>query len=491
LSARSDEEKTTASVSGNKNLQDRQEQAGQAEASARARETADKPRMSLASRITSSYNRMLILCLSLGLFIMLAAAAFLDYYGLISDARPTLDEIKGIRRLEDMAAAVDREREISLVLLDEDYNILASNFPEVRYVSYFPVYFQTIGDRTWMSISSRVDLPGAQRVYLQVFFDVTNQLTKLMFLGIAGVLIFAVSLAVTGLRGQLVTRKTFGVIDEMISKASSISSQNLNLRLNVSDATDELLEFALTFNRMMDRIEKAYEKQNQFVSDASHELRTPISVIQGYARMLERWGKDDREILDEAISAIKKESANMQDLVEKLLFIARNDQGMLLLVKEHFDLSGMMEELVKETRMLNTGHEIKSSISPGVTIYGDAARIKQALRIFADNALKFTSRDGTVTFRLDREDGYAVAVVEDTGIGIPEKDLPLIFDRFYRVDAARERHTGGHGLGLSIARIIILRHGGRIRVASREGEGTRFFIYLPVGDGIGSQPREE
>src|SRR5690606_24270455 len=135
---------------------------------------------------------------------------------------------------------------------------------------------------------------------------VTTHLRKLMFLGIAGILIFTVSITVIGFRGHLVTRKTFGVIDEMISKASSISSQNLNLRLNVSDATDELLEFALTFNRMMDRIEKAYEKQNQFVSDASHELRTPISVIQGYAGMLERWGKDDREILDEAISAIKK-----------------------------------------------------------------------------------------------------------------------------------------------------------------------------------------
>ena len=164
---------------------------------------------------------------------------------------------------------------------------------------------------------------------------------------------------------------------------------------------------------------------------------------------------------------------------------------MLILVKEHFDLSGMMGELVKETGMLNTGHEIKSFISPGINIYGDAARIKQALRIFADNALKFTPSDGTVTFRLVQEDGYAVAVVEDTGIGIPEKDLPLIFDRFYRVDAARERQTGGHGLGLSIARIIILRHGGRIRIASREGGGTRFFIYLPIGDDLGVQSPEE
>ncbi|HOQ75790.1 MAG TPA: ATP-binding protein [Thermoclostridium sp.] len=497
MSTRNSEETRAASGNEQTNRPDQREQPGQP---GQTRPTSpptpggaigDKPRMSLASRITSSYNRMLILCMSIGLFIMLAATAWFDYSGLVREAKPTLDQIKGMRRLEDMAAAVNAAEDLSLVLLDEEYVILASNFPQIRTVSYSPVYFLRMEDGTYMARSGRVDLPGGHRVYLQVFFHVSWQLKKLLFLCGAGVLIFGASLAVIGLRGRLVTRKTFGVIDEMISKASSISSQNLNLRLNVSDATDELLKFALTFNRMMDRIEKAYEKQNQFVSDASHELRTPISVIQGYAGMLERWGKEDREILDEAISAIKKESVNMQDLVEKLLFIARNDQGSLLLVKEHFNLSDMMEELVKETRMLNTGHEIKSNVPPGIKIYGDAARIKQALRIFADNALKFTPSDGTVTFRLDQDDGYAVAVVEDTGVGIPEKDLPRIFDRFYRVDAARERNTGGHGLGLSIARIIILRHGGRIRIASREGEGTRFFIYLPIGDGVESQPQED
>lgn len=450
--------------------------------------TVERPRTSLASKISSSYNKLFILCMSVGLFLMLAFTAVFDYAGMAREAEPWLDRIRNAGRLDEMIDVVNSAQTQSFMLLDEDRNLLASNFDREQTVSFFPISFYKVDKRTYMSLSNKVDLPTGQRVYILALFDVTFNLNRLLLLGALGLLVFAVSLAVIYFWGNATTRKTFGVIDEMISKADSISSQNLNLRLTVSDASDELLEFALTFNKMMDRIEKAYEKQNQFVSDASHELRTPISVIQGYARMLERWGKDDKEILQESIAAINKEAVNMQDLVEKLLFIARNDRDTLLLVKERFDLSDMMEEMVKETRMLHTGHTIQSFIAPGLSIYGDHARIKQALRIFVDNALKYTPAGGTVTFRLEAEGGYAIAMVEDTGIGIPEKDLARIFDRFYRVDAARERHTGGHGLGLSIARIIILRHGGRIKIASREGEGTRFSIYLPMND---QQPAEE
>jgi signal transduction histidine kinase len=231
---------------------------------------------------------------------------------------------------------------------------------------------------------------------------------------------------------------------------------------------------------MMDRIEKAYDKQKQFVSDASHELRTPISVIQGYARMLDRWGKDDKEILHESIEAINKESKNMQDLVDKLLFIARNDKDTMVLIKDKFNFSELMEEMVRDTKMLETKHNIESHVEPDIIINGDRDRIKQALRIFVDNAIKYTEPGGNITLKLEKEEGYAVAAVIDNGRGIPEKDLPNIFDRFYQVDAARERDKGGHGLGLSIARIIVLRHGGRIKVASKMGAGTRFRVFLPM-----------
>ncbi|MGI6086094.1 MAG: sensor histidine kinase, partial [Acetivibrionales bacterium] len=222
------------------------------------------------------------------------------------------------------------------------------------------------------------------------------------------------------------------------------------------------------------------EKQKQFVSDASHELRTPIAVIQGYARMLDRWGKEDKEILHESIEAINKESKNMQDLVDKLLFIARNDKNTMVLIKNKFNMSELMEELVRDTRMLETKHNIESQIEPDIIVNGDRDRIKQALRIFVDNAIKYTEPGGNITLNLERDGSCAAAAVIDNGRGIPEKDLPNIFDRFYRVDAARERDKGGHGLGLHIAKIIVLRHGGRIKVASKLGAGARFRVFIPM-----------
>lgn len=438
----------------------------------------EKPRFSLASKISSAYYRMFIMWLAIILIFIVLLVGSLRVIFIVSTMRPLVNDITSDKQLYSMTAAVKEHTE-KLVLVNEDLEVLAAAFPKNSVKNRALFHFETIDKHVYLALANNIDATGGQRVTLLYYHDISNSLFELIVLGASGLILFVIAISFVLIKGNLVTKRAFGVIDELIGKANNISSQNLNLRLNVSDSTDELIEFAITFNKMMDRIEKAYEKQNQFVSDASHELRTPISVIQGYARMLERWGMDDREILKESIDAINKESRSMQDLVDKLLFIARNDKDTLLLVKETFDMSELMNELSRETKMLEMGHEIRSYIEPGLSIYGDRNRIKQALRIFIDNALKYTDKEGVITLRLDIEDGQAIAVIKDTGMGIPEKDLPNIFDRFYRVDTARERNKGGHGLGLSIARIIVLRHGGRIKVASKMGEGTRFSVCLP------------
>ncbi len=343
-----------------------------------------------------------------------------------------------------------------------------------------PFRFVLQDNRLWLAILHGTQMQDGTSVTLRYAADVTVPAGQMVLLFGGGFLLFLISFGIINLQGRFITRRTLRMIDELTAKISAITSQNLNLRLNVSDSTDELVNLAVTFNRMMERLERSYEKQNRFVSDASHELRTPISVIQGYARMLDRWGKSDPAILDEAIAAISKESKNMQDLVEKLLFIARNDRDSLVLTMETFDISELIDELGRETAMLETGHHIVGEVVPAVRLIGDRDRIKQALRVFIDNALKYTDKSGTITLRLGVRNGMAEASVQDTGIGIPEKDLPNVFDRFFRVDEARERNTGGHGLGLSIARIIILRHGGKITVGSKPGSGTRFTVQLPL-----------
>ena len=238
-------------------------------------------------------------------------------------------------------------------------------------------------------IESNINRPEGIFV-LNIFRDVSKILFEMLVLfGFTAILLIFVTLAVS-FKGYSLTKKAMSPIAEMTKTTRGIKAQNLNLRLNVSTTKNELQELVITFNEMMDRIETAYNKQNQFVSDASHELRTPIAVIQGYARMLERWGKDDSEVLDESIEAIGNEAENMKELVEKLLFIARNDKDTLILTMGNFSLSEMMDELVKETQMLDNSHEIKYSIEEGIEIYGDRNRIKQAMRILVDNAQKYT-----------------------------------------------------------------------------------------------------
>jgi len=301
----------------------------------------------------------------------------------------------------------------------------------------------------------------------------TLVLAKVILYVFGAVLIFAIiSILGSG-------KRVFRPIKEMTETVRNISEKNMNLRLNVSGSEDELKDLAVTFNEMMNRIEDDYTRQKQFVSDASHELRTPIAVIQGYVDMLDRWGKNDKEVLQESIDAIKNESESMKDLVDKLLFLARNDKGTLVLQKEEFSLTEMLIETTKETQIIDKDHVINFDIEEEVPLYGDRKRIKQAVRIFIDNAIKYTPQGGKITISLKTDHDYAKVSIIDTGIGMSKEELSHIFDRFYRSDNSRTREKGGHGLGLAIAKIIVLGHRGKIKVRSKKGSGSEFILFLP------------
>jgi signal transduction histidine kinase len=195
--------------------------------------------------------------------------------------------------------------------------------------------------------------------------------------------------------------------------------------------------------------------------------------------MLDRWGKKDQEVLEESIAAIKNETNNMQDLVEKLLFIARNDKNTLKLSKEEFVLKDLVKEVAKETKMIISNKNIECFCDDDSIIFADKNRIKQAIRIFVENAVKFTPDGGKIYIRCKKDGDFSVVEVEDTGIGIKKRNLKKIFDRFYKEELSREKEQGGHGLGLSIAKIIVLGHRGKIKVKSTYEKGSIFSIYLP------------
>ncbi|MDR1440539.1 MAG: HAMP domain-containing histidine kinase [Clostridiales bacterium] len=272
--------------------------------------------------------------------------------------------------------------------------------------------------------------------------------------------------------------KLSGAIDTL----NTITEQHLDRRISIEDERVELKGLASAINAMLDRLDAAYRAQLRFVSDASHELRTPISVIQGYANLLDRWGKNDEKTLQESIDAIKNETAGMKELVEQLLFLARSDNHSIVLSMGGIDVSEIAEEVHKETLMIDASHECHADIQPGLAIYGDAQLIKRVLRIFVDNSIKYTPEGGSITIKAEKaqgKPGYVAVSLSDTGIGIPEEALPYIFDRFFRADESRARKLGGTGLGLAIAKWIIESHNGYVEVLSRKDIGARFTAFFP------------
>ena len=241
----------------------------------------------------------------------------------------------------------------------------------------------------------------------------------------------------------------------------------------------ELSGLESAINNLLVRMHESYRQQAQFVSDASHELRTPIAVIQGYAHMLARWGKDDAQVLEESIAAIQSESDYMKKLVEELLFLARGEIGRNPFEPQPLSLTELIREVCDESAMIDPDHTWTFRGDSDVRITADPGMLKQCARVLCENAQKYTPDGGEIILCVREDADRACFSVQDEGIGIGQEDVAHIFDRFYRSDPARGRNSGGSGLGLSIAKWIVDRHGGYFEVLSRREIGTRFTVSLP------------
>lgn len=240
---------------------------------------------------------------------------------------------------------------------------------------------------------------------------------------------------------------------------------------------DELYQMGDTFNNMIELLEVNYEKQGQFISNASHELKTPLTVIESYASLLKRRGKDQPELFDESVQAIHSEAIRMKDLTQQLLLLARNEDKWLLEVKE-LQLNRIVEESVRSFQKAYN-REIDFVQEDEIVVKADLQKFKQLFFIFMDNARKYSESEEKITVRIAKSDQGAIVEVVDRGIGIPREDLEKVFDRFYRVDKARSRKTGGFGLGLSLGKEIADVLGVQIRLESVEGLGTTAKIIFP------------
>ena len=293
--------------------------------------------------------------------------------------------------------------------------------------------------------------------------------------------IAAVGLMLAGASGYVVSKRILKPISDMTKTAHNIAIENMDSRIETPPVEDELTELAKTFNSMLDRLQAGIAQQQRFVSDASHELRTPATVIRGYSDLLARWGSRDPEILKEGIEAIQSESENMQQLIEQLLFLARADQRRQPLKMEMLELSKIVGDVVNSLEIVTHTHTLELVKNDNGTIFADKVTIKQMLRIFIDNAIKYTPKGGRITVRSERAVDKIKLSVTDTGIGIAPENQKKVFERFFRVDTSHtKREVSGTGLGLSIASWIAEQHNITIDLDSELGKGTTITVAIPL-----------
>ena len=270
-------------------------------------------------------------------------------------------------------------------------------------------------------------------------------------------------------------------IGELNEGIARMSKGELSARVTVR-GQNEFAQLATAFNSMSERLEQLDNSRNQFVSNASHELKTPLSTMKIMIETLMYQDPLDPGMTKEFLGDVNSEIDRLNSIVTDLLTLVNIDSGTMKLKRENIDLSALLQEQVRRLSPLarENGIEMDCSASTPVMISGDLLKLQQVIYNVIDNAIKYTPRGGEVHTGVSKSGKMAVLRIADTGEGIPPEDLPHIFDRFYRVDKARSRETGGTGLGLSIVKQIVLLHGGTIVPESTVGQGTTFTIQLPI-----------
>jgi two-component system, OmpR family, sensor kinase len=287
-----------------------------------------------------------------------------------------------------------------------------------------------------------------------------------------------VALALATVSGSAIVGEALSPVSRITHTASDIeASSDLNRRVDYRGPRDEIGELATTFDHMIGHLERVFQSQKDFVADASHDLRGPLTVIRGNLDLLKRKLSDAER--RESLMAMEREAARMAKIVDDLLLLAEVESGESAR-RQTVPLRGILLEEAGRARALAGDRQIVIDRQQELSVSGDAQRLKQLLANLVDNAVKYTPEGGTITLSLYGDGVWAHLEVADTGIGIAREHLGHIFDRFYRVDKARARGSGGTGLGLAIVKAIAEQHGGRVTVASEPGQGSTFTVYLKL-----------
>lgn len=280
--------------------------------------------------------------------------------------------------------------------------------------------------------------------------------------------------------GNWISNRAISPIRQMTSTAESISARNLSERIDIKETDSELGSLAAVLNQTFERLEEAFEQQSRFTSDASHELRTPVSVLLSQTELTLSRQRSPEEYR-EALETCRRTALRMRTLVEGLLFLARMDAGKGELEFDRFDLGSIVNEMLDDLQPLTEERELTLNRNLRKTlIRSNRPRIQQVLTNLIANAIRYNREGGEIQVDVHEEGERAVLLIRDTGIGISEQDLPHVFERFYRVDKARTIADGGTGLGLAICKMILESLKGTIEIESRLDSGTTVKVSLPL-----------
>ncbi len=372
-----------------------------------------------------------------------------------------------------------RPVQLSENLRNRELPIPADTLPDI--VAGHPrAYTVDIGQSTRLRVVS-VPLIVARRPAgaVQVAESLTGTEDALRVVRLALVFGVVLSLLLAAAGGALLARAALRPIESITETSERITlAEDLSQRIPIAVPNDELGRLARTINNMLARLDVLFQAQQRFVADVSHDLRTPLTTIQGNVDLLLRGAADDPEMRAEALRAIGDETARMRRMVNDLLLLAQVDAG-LKLHRQPVEVDTLLLEVYRQAQVMAQDRvTVRLGAEDQALVLGDSDRLRQLLLNLVDNALKYTPADGEVTLTLRRDTGWVQVSVADTGVGIGPEDLPHVFERHYRADRSRGR-TAGHGLGLAIAQWIAKAHDGRIEVQSDLGKGSTFTLWLP------------
>lgn len=318
-----------------------------------------------------------------------------------------------------------------------------------------------------------------------------NQVSRYLILGTG------LSLILAALIGAILARRTLRPIDVITQTASGITrTKDLGKRLDIVEDQSEVGRLAATFNAMLDQIQQLFNTQQQLIADVSHDLRTPLTTVQGNIELLQRMAASSQagnpltpealETVPEILAEVEDETTRMSAMIADLLLLAQADSGALKVQREPVEMDTLLLDVYRQAvrmaeRRQGPGKlEVQLGSEDQAQVLGDRERLRQLLLNLVDNAIKYTPNGGVITLALENRGSWVAVSVQDTGIGINPEDRDQIFNRFYRTDKARGRQLGGSGLGLSIVKWIAEAHGGHVTVESEPGTGSVFTLWLPA-----------